>query len=373
MNQLRYAIFAAFLFAALLAGVAWRSYSGRPGKAFGAGDDLQVVQSSEQLQHTVIVPTLDTPVALHKSAIWCATFQHAWSRLKNDVVKEPIRLQNAEAVAERLNRAPQSEDDLSPDEAYAVAGLVRDGVVAKIHQEMAARFPDVAPPQLDAGPAGAIAYAYLRAAVWYKYEYSDNPYPFHFKSATGEEVAVRSFGIRLDDDFRGRHTPHEQVQILFEDEKEFALDLCKQSAPNQIVLAQLSWQSTLTRTLARLQEKITQAQGALPELPGRSTLQVPAMDWQLDHHFRELEGRDKALLNPSVQGVYFDTALQRIRFRLHRSGAEVQSESRIVAKSAPPRKQYHFDQPFLLVMQKRGAQQPFLVLWVANGELLSKW
>jgi hypothetical protein len=29
-----------------------------------------------------------------------------------------------------------------------------------------------------------------------------------------------------------------------------------------------------------------------------------------------------------------------------------------------------FDRPFLVYMQKRGAEQPFFVMWVDNAELL---
>ena len=63
---------------------------------------------STALQRTVIVPTLHTPIPPGKNVIWCASFQVAWNRLKDDVIKEPIRIENAEEVCERLNRAPQS-------------------------------------------------------------------------------------------------------------------------------------------------------------------------------------------------------------------------------------------------------------------------
>src|SRR5438552_18000947 len=37
---------------------------------------------STSLRQTAIVPTLDTPVPEGKSAVWCASFQLAWDRLK---------------------------------------------------------------------------------------------------------------------------------------------------------------------------------------------------------------------------------------------------------------------------------------------------
>lgn len=77
-----------------------------------ASPPLSYDGSSEALQQTVIVPTLDTPIPEGKSAIWCASFQMAWNKLKNDIAKGPIQVQGAEAIAERLNQAEQSENDL---------------------------------------------------------------------------------------------------------------------------------------------------------------------------------------------------------------------------------------------------------------------
>src|SRR5262245_31051436 len=60
--------------------------------------------ASTELTHTVIVPTLDTPIPPGKSAIWCASCQIAWDQMRG-VVGEPIRLDGAEEVADRLNRS----------------------------------------------------------------------------------------------------------------------------------------------------------------------------------------------------------------------------------------------------------------------------
>lgn len=46
--------------------------------------------SSDLLHRTAILPTLDTPIAASKSAIWCVSLQLAWNRLKNDLAKKTI-------------------------------------------------------------------------------------------------------------------------------------------------------------------------------------------------------------------------------------------------------------------------------------------
>src|SRR5215203_4260960 len=109
--------------------------------------------ASDQLKQTVIVPTLDSPLPDGKSAIWCASFQLAWNRLR-EVAKEPIRLAEAQPLADRLNRADQTEADVGPDAVYAAAGLVKDGIVEQIQTQMGRQFPDVPRPHSRSRPMG---------------------------------------------------------------------------------------------------------------------------------------------------------------------------------------------------------------------------
>jgi len=62
--------------------------------------------------------------------------------------------------------------------------------------------------------------------------------------------------------------------------------------------------------------------------------------------------------------------MQKIEFKLDRSGAELEAESKMECYPAPVH--YDFDSPFLLYMKKRDALYPFLVIWVDNPELLVK-
>ena len=99
-------------------------------------------------------------------------------------------------------------------------------------------------------------------------------------------------------------------------------------------------------------------------------LLIPNILFDVTHHFKELEGRDKLLLNPGFGGLWSSTALQQVRFKLDRSGAELSSEAKHMY--APLNRYFIFDRPFLIVMKKRGAAEPFFVMWVDNAELLCR-
>jgi hypothetical protein len=104
----------------------------RPVEGASEGASTEVLPwegPSTALKQTIVVPMLDTPIPEGKSAVWCATFQVAWNRLKEDVAKGPVLVEGAEQVADRLNLADFSEADLPPRTFYAAAGIAKDGIL----------------------------------------------------------------------------------------------------------------------------------------------------------------------------------------------------------------------------------------------------
>jgi hypothetical protein len=344
-----------------------------------AASEPSFSNTSDALKRTVIVPTLDTPIPENHSAIWCSSFQLAWNELKT-VAEGPIQLANAEVVAERLNKAEHSDRDLDAQDVYAAAGFVRDGIIPRIQGDVAKKFPDLAIPTFDVPPDGAVAYAYARAHVGFTIPYFDNDERFLFTNSSGKQVPVKSFGIRKKDDY-AYDKLRDQVQVLYipkeafwrdEQVPEFVVDPCKYSQPYQMIVAVIGRKPTLAEALADVQEKIatSPAKDHVARCNPRDTLLIPAMHWRVNHHFKELEGRDKQFQNPPLQGLFLDTALQSIQFRLDRSGAELASEAKIYVK--PGASYFNVTRPFLIVVKKRDAKHPFFVMWVDNAELLDK-
>jgi hypothetical protein len=275
-----------------------------------------------------------------------------------------VQIKGAEELCGRLNAAPQSEADLPPGGFYAAAGFTRDGIVEKIQDEMAERFPDVPSPDFgNAGGIGAVAYAYLAAEVRFAIPFCDSGEALRFAGSDGGTAPVTAFGVRRSDcgPFR------EQVAVLYaspfkgdpRETDQFAIDPCKGSLPSQIILARIAPGDTLAGTLAALDAKIAGGSEDGRRFGPNDVLLVPNMRFDLAHRFKEIEGPPLSL------------AAQRIDFRLDRSGARLSSEAKLVVPSVA--RHFVFDRPFLIVMKKRGAAQPFFVMWVDNAKLLCKW
>lgn len=328
---------------------------------------------SEQLQRTVIVPTLDTPMPDGKNVIWCASFQLAWNKLKNDVIKEPVQLDENQEVATRLNNAAVSETDLPDGASYSAAGFDSDGIADKIRRDMERQFPGTPVTLPEQSPRGVTAYGYLRTNVKFTRPFFEHEKGFHFS----DKGHIGGFG-RSQEHESGRRELDEQVDVLYikyegraydTPVKACAVDLCKNSEPNQIVAARLPRGVSLADTLAAHQKLANSEPEPFEDRRFHGDeLRVPNMRWKIKHDFKELLGR--ALLNEAYRGLDIDVAFQEIEFSLDRSGAKLSSQAAIHLKGEP--REFYFDRPFLLYVKKRDSEHPFFVMWVDNDELLQR-
>ena len=313
-----------------------------------------------------VLPTLDSPIPAGKSAVWCASFGIAWRRLAQEVMNAPPLVRGAEDLCGSLNRQASAEDDLPEGSFYAAAGWAKDGIADRIRREMAARFPAVTLPEISGHRTLAVAYAYLEARVKFPIPFFDNREALVFKDSSGRRVGVASFGLRKEDEYAYKAL-REQVEVLFADEhpgpapmERFAIDLCS-TCELQVVLARVSRGPTLKETLASLDDEIARftRDEQFHRIGIGSHLLIPSMAFKIIHRFRELEG-------PEIE-----EAIQAIRFRLDRSGAEMSSEARIAVPAAP--RDFIFDAPFVLYLKKRDGRRPFFAAWIDGPELLQPW
>ncbi len=366
------------------------SYLAQDEIAYQVSESPPVLRAdSKDLKQTAVLATLDDPLPEHRNAIWCATFQMAWDRLKQDVIKEPIKVLGAQALADRLNRGQFQTEGIEKESYYAIAGFAEDGIIKQVQSEMAQRFPSEPEPQFAPGytalPKGILAYAYLSVNVSFKYPYYTGTRPFAFTDSTGRRTNVTSFDTAPEVADANLKNVREQVEILSckydaqDNMTGFIVDLCRDTEPYEIILARVPRAGTLADTLATAEKDMADFKndpdyGELRRLRPIDRVSVPDVLYKLKHSFSEL--LKKYLGNAGFQDEYFSEAMQTIDFSLSRTGVVLRSEARIglvASRSARVEKPRHFtfDRPFLICAKKRQADaKPFLVMWVDNAELM---
>lgn len=323
------------------------------------------VGSSENLPHTIFLPTLESPIPEGKTAIWCSTLALAWQHLENNVFQKPVVVIGAEEVSRDLSRAATGE--IAAEDYYVKAGWVEDGIVEEIQRDFKAMFPKARQPKIESSPKKlAIAFAYLQTAIKFPHPFNEAAKPMPFKDSSGKITPVQVFG--LPEELQGKKSEkREQVQVLFQNKEEFALDLSRATKPYQIVLARIQRKPTLKATMDDLNGRISS--GSRRDVNDGAIMLVPNMDWKIDHRFTELEGK-------SFQGMeaWFGRAYQWIDFKMDRKGIILSSGAGldVVYNGHDPGQPEYllFDRPYLIVLRKRGTIDPFFAMWVDNAELL---
>jgi hypothetical protein len=219
-----------------------------------------------------------------------------------------------------------------------------------------------------------VAYANLEANVAFKIPYFQNDEPLVFTDSKGIKTTVSSFGLRPKDRDAYMKLRLTQPMVVSEArDNHFRLakcviDLDRTSEPSQILVVLTEPKGTLAATLASIEDilRLRQPRRGFKGLGLSDVLLVPDLGWRITHRFFELEGRP--FLNAGLEGQRIDVAEQDILFRLHRTGAELKSEAKIVTLGGMT--DYVFDRPFLICLRKHGAERPYFVMWVDNAELL---
>lgn len=336
---------------------------------------------SSDLKSTHIVPTLDSPMKKRGNVIWCASFLSAWKALENEIAGESISLEGNPELATKLNKSKDPKNSIPDGALYVAAGWTNKGITNKITKDLKKLFPTkVSPSFPDIREDSFVAYSYLESNVKFSMPYFQNRKPMTFTSSDGVKSEIQSFGIRPEDDY-AYYKLRKQPHILFQkggrrnkEKLEFAIDLCANSSPSEIIVALMEKKASLAETLDQFetycnkQKKNTDAK-YLEEIGPNDVLLVPDIFFKIIHRYSEIE--KKAFQNKKLKGQLLDRAQQDILFRLDRSGAELKSESKMYCCPIPT--YFQLDRPFLVIMRKRGEKQPYFVMWVDNAELLQEW
>jgi len=326
---------------------------------------------------TTITAHLEEAIGTADNVIYCASFQKAWDKLHDNVFKEDIQLASHPVMAQELNKQLLRSEDLSEDSYVAEAGPWTAELVTSINRKLQEKFRDEATGYSISKPPNdrrrIIAYAFLYKKLEFPTKFEKLNNPIHFK-ASGGETPLKAFGI---DVFSTSNEVHRrlsgQVRVLYyRNSDDFTLSLSSKSKDDEIILAKVMPGKTLLETYEKMTTMIAPASTSLVD---GETLRVPKVDFDLTHHFKELENQD--ILNRGWDDWFIEAAEQQLKFRLDETGAVLRSrvflggalKEEAPAPTSEPR-QFIFDKPFLICLKQKNGRLPYFSMWVNNPELM---
>lgn len=322
--------------------------------------------NAEDLTRTLVSPVLTSTVPDSTNVIYCASFQLAWNKLRQDYARGPVRLTGNPPFVDELNAGDFTQSDIAEASCLTLAGQYNEGVLDRIGQEMRDKFsapmPNIQPfPRENReNSSDYMIYAYMEKKLIFANAFEHISQGINFAG-----TQVSAFGkINSRDDFA-------QQAILYMDTTGLAVELVPQGGTDCIYLAQMTQPTTLEAGWNILRQRLGHP-GDTRCFGESDRLLIPKMNFSILRDYTELLG--KRFVNATMQSYSISMAIQDIRFRLDERGAVLKSFAVIAATpcSAPIDETVYleFDRPFLLCLKEKGIANPYFVMWVDNPELL---
>ncbi|MDX1967184.1 MAG: DUF1559 domain-containing protein [Planctomycetaceae bacterium] len=326
------------------------------------------------LSNTCVQPSPDAPLDAAQSAVYCATFQLAWDKLR-PAIDQPVVVKLPTFTTNSLNAHPFPVSDLSADAYFVGRSPLGSDAETEMWNAFRARFQQspAERPHVNPKLTGEMIFAYLQKSMPFRMVLEKSPAPLTFYAADGS-TAVRSFGKEPKAGDMEAAFPETLAVCDYNGPDDFILKLMTDSRQrDDIFIARVAPDATLRETwdsvLKRLQKP--QAKRLNRQVLGIDTVQIPVLSFGLIARFEELLGTD-------LDGDRFiSDARQAIQFQLDEKGAELIADAYLIivdfgddpADAFQPR-QFRCDRPFLLALRERDAETPYLLAWIGNDDLM---
>lgn len=322
---------------------------------------------AQDLKHTDVVSTLDTPFSKGRNMLWCATLQVAWNELCA-LAGEDIRMDREDPTVALLNRRKVKKEQLDPKTYYAKACSANDDALDKIRQDLSDTFKGSASPELlpstgSLPPGSFIAYAYLFANLPFEWAFDRHDFPLKFN-----DTPVECFGIAqyIKSHEKERLAATQLLIYTTDPEQDVIIELKTRRSDHHLYLAMVQPRSTLGETATEVLGRVKELKPS--SLHEMASLLLPVIDFDLTREYAELT--DRPLRVGKMDGLPIGRALQQIRFKLDERGAVLKSEAYFEALCSCP--DIIFNKPFLVLLQYKDNEMPYFAAWIDNPELLIK-
>jgi len=313
---------------------------------------------------TTVAHSLQCAIVKGTNLVWCNTLQLAWRKLCL-VAGDKVGLYPPVPLLTEITNNTISLNDIDNDSVVVEAGIVGSGILETLQKELALRSKE----NVDAtwfanlSPGDVVVYSYLSKCLPFRWSFSR----FHALSVFAG-TPVESFGIEeFLDEQRNEVQMATQVSILdYADESNIVVELKTSCHEDVLILAMIPPEKSLGNTISSVYQRISC--GKASTIRETESLCVPVIDIDILRRYAELENKQIIGSTGLFAGATIGIAVQTTRFHLDERGTRV--ESRTVFASGLPSRKLIFDKPFLVILSRRHAKNPYFVLWIDNTEVL---
>jgi hypothetical protein len=199
---------------------------------------------------------------------------------------------------------------------------------------------------------------------------------------TFDRQKVASFGVNGNDN-------DEQLKIVqivyYKNDNNFIIKLLPKEKEHEIILFKTDQKFNSIAEMRSEIEKLTEI-GNIERKNKKTSWKyqfneedivvIPKFNFNIETNYSTLEGNH---FSSETQNYQIVKAWQRTAFILDESGAKIESEALVVVDLAyqveydkPKPKKMVFNKPFLILLKRTDAKNPYFGLWTTNTELMIK-
>jgi hypothetical protein len=312
--------------------------------------DFPELKNLSEFKNTQFIPTLEHKISNDKNSIYCATLLFAWEEIRKQV-NSPLTISDNYFDLKLLNQSTSFENVLKNNE-YKVSGEV-DGDLISARAEFNKSLP-----------------------FEIKLQSFNNKLTF-------DGLKVSSFGVYGYDSY-------EQLKIVkiiyYKNDNNFIVKLLPKDKEHEIILFKTDQSFNSIAEMTSEIEKLTEI-GKTEKKNEKinwkyyyneeDVVIIPKFNFNIETNYTTLEGNK---FKSNEQNFQIERAWQRTAFILDESGAEIESEAEIAVAveeveeeyEKPKPKKMIFDKPFLILLKRTDAKNPYFGLWTTNTELMNK-
>lgn len=315
--------------------------------------------SISQKDTTLIALTLQSQINRQSNVVYCSSVEFLWKQLSVYLGEEPIpKEKNAEI--DELNRVISNyKFPIEEEFWFAKVGLVENGIVDTIKNALKSKF-NIEWKPTNENNADLLGFTFLQKNIDF---YSRLDYDFHnFKFK--DTIHVKCFGLN-----HGWANPKYKVQLKIHDYRNkdnFIFQMgCKDSL-DEIYFAKIPPKTDLKKTYEEVMSRVNKSK--IEYIVDFDKLKIPYLKFDIDNSFVEFQSI--SLTNRKHPQMVLDNLSQHIKFDLNKDGIKLESSAALYIdmgiSDVEPRI-YAFDQPFLIILKRKGESRPYFLYWVENS------
>jgi hypothetical protein len=307
------------------------------------------VKKLSDYKNTQFIPTLEDEISDNKNSIYCASLLFAWDEIRKEI-NSPLIIPSEFTELNLLNNSESFYNVLENKEYESSAEINENSIIAKAEFDKSLPFEHQLQNlnnKLTFNGQKVAAFGLIGVCTYEQFQ------------------SIKIIYYKNDSNFIVKLIPKEKEHeiILFMSEKKFnsisemniEIERLTEIGEKEIKNDKINWKYYYKE---------------------EDQLIIPKFNFNIKTNYDSLEGKKFSSGNENYN---IERAFQRTAFKLDESGAIIESEAEIEVTveeieeiEKPKPKKMIFDKPFLILLKRTDAKNPYFGLWSTNSELMIK-